>query len=191
MWEALLAVVVGFLLTTVVGGLFGYLLQQRAWTHQYRVGAAATRRERSLELFDELSRLLDKRLYRMRRWYWSLDRDRENGARSEDSDDRRAEYVAVLYEWNDSINRNLAMLQSFFGSEPRRQLDEVIGAEFRQLGADLETMWDDATFGGQNFDRRFRDLENLIYEFNVRLINSIDGVMDGSAEDRGPHGSLK
>jgi hypothetical protein len=140
MSETLLTVILGFLLTTVVGGYLGYLLQQRSWSHQHRVQAAADRREKATLLFDELSRLLDKRLYRMRRLYWSLTDDRPS-QESEEARARMAAYVAVLYEWNDSVNRNLALLQSYFGHQLRAQLDDVIGGRFRDLGADLEHLW--------------------------------------------------
>jgi hypothetical protein len=70
--SALVPIVVGFLLTTVVGGLLGVYLQRRSWSHQYNVQLAAAGRDRAVALFEELSRLLDRRLYRMRRLYWTL-----------------------------------------------------------------------------------------------------------------------
>jgi len=37
MGKDLVPLVVGFLLTSVLGGLLGYLFQQRAWSHQHQV----------------------------------------------------------------------------------------------------------------------------------------------------------
>jgi hypothetical protein len=62
----LLLLVVGFLLTTVVGGLLGYFFQKRAWDHQHDVTAESSHREAAFAVFEELSTLMDKRLYRMR-----------------------------------------------------------------------------------------------------------------------------
>jgi hypothetical protein len=174
MSETLLTVILGFLLTTVIGGYLGYLLQQRSWSHQHRVQAAADRREKATLLFDELSRLLDKRLYRMRRLYWSLldDRPRQE---SEEARARMAAYVAILYEWNDSINRNLALLQSYFGHQLRAHLDDVIGARFRDLGADLEQLWkEEAAQPPNDITDRFSELADLIYQFNLDMIALID-----------------
>ena len=75
--SALVPLVVGFLLTTVAGGLLGVYLQRRSWSHQYNVQLAAARRDRAVALFEELSRLLDRRLYRTRRLYWTLRGERE------------------------------------------------------------------------------------------------------------------
>jgi hypothetical protein len=44
------------------------------------------------------------------------------------------DYVAVLYEWNDSINRNLALIHRYFGSHSREVFDFQIGAQMRELG---------------------------------------------------------
>jgi hypothetical protein len=181
MSETLLAVILGFLLTTVVGGFLGYSLQQRSWSHQHRVQAAADRREKATQLFDELSRLLDKRLYRMRRLYWSLLGDRPGGT-SEESRARMATYVEILYEWNDSVNRNLALLQSYFGHGLRAHLDDVIGAKFRDLGAELEQLYrEEAAPSPNDMTLRFAELADLIYQFNLDMISLIDGDGDGVA----------
>ncbi|GGX75965.1 hypothetical protein [Streptomyces hiroshimensis] len=60
--KELIPVVAGFLLTTVLGGLLGSFFQRRAWAHQHRVQTQD--RERAVLVFEEVSRLLDKRLYR-------------------------------------------------------------------------------------------------------------------------------
>jgi hypothetical protein len=195
MSETLLTVILGFVLTTVLGGFLGYVLQRRSWAHQYRVQAAADRREKATLLFDELSRLLDKRLYRMRRLYWSLG-DHRPRQESKESRARMAAYVAILFEWNDSINRNLALLQSYFGGQLRTQLDEVIGARFRDLGAELEQLWKEETAQpSSDITHRFSELADLIYQFNLDMIAVIDGGRDERAtkpavvhETRAPDG---
>jgi hypothetical protein len=78
-------VITGFVLTTVLGGLLGFLFRNRTWDHQHEVQQAEQdrlrnkqlaeeKRERALQIFDETSRLMDKRLYRLRLVYWSLQR---------------------------------------------------------------------------------------------------------------------
>jgi hypothetical protein len=113
----LVPVVAGFLLTTVIGGLLGFLLQNRSWEHQHKVLASEQERQRRLQIaeqerkeavqiFDEISRLMDKRLYRLRLVYWSLKEESDPGKRSPAAEERWKEYRQVLYEWNDSVNRN-------------------------------------------------------------------------------------
>jgi Tfp pilus assembly protein PilN len=68
--EQFLPLIVGFLLTTVAGGVLGYFFQSRSWSHQYDAQFREQERERAAKAFDEISRLLDKRLYRLRQLYW-------------------------------------------------------------------------------------------------------------------------
>lgn len=76
----LVPVVAGFFLTTIIGGLLGFLLQNRSWENQHKVLANEQERQRTLQIaeqerkeavqiFDEISRLMDKRLYRLRLVY--------------------------------------------------------------------------------------------------------------------------
>jgi uncharacterized protein YjeT (DUF2065 family) len=57
-----LSMVVGFVLTTVLGGLFGFCPQQRAWKHQTEQRLMEQQLRRADELCQSLSRLHDKRL---------------------------------------------------------------------------------------------------------------------------------
>jgi hypothetical protein len=173
--DAVVTVIVGFVLTTVVGGLLGYFFQRRSWSHQYRIEADARQRDRAVELFDEMSRLLDRRLYRMRRLYWALVNDGDRTP-SETSRDRMADYVAVLYDWNDNINRNLALLQRYFGQGMRDRLDNEVGVLQRELGGELESVFygrSRLADAGNSIEERFTRLAGLIYHFNVDMITSI------------------
>src|SRR5689334_9785269 len=123
-------VVVGFMLTTVLGGFLGSSFQRRVWNHQHTAQLAASERKRSVEIFEEVSRLLDKRLYRLRLLYWSLPVGSSLGVRSELADQRMTDYRTVLYDWNDGINRNLALIQQYFGDDARYEFDNVIGIHF-------------------------------------------------------------
>lgn len=65
--KTLIPLVVGFLLTSVLGGILAFFFQRRQWTHQHAVQQEDLRRENATQVFEEVSRLLDKRLYRQRR----------------------------------------------------------------------------------------------------------------------------
>jgi len=134
MMETLAPVVVGFLLTTVLGGTLGYVFQRRGWTHQHTTQLRQQEREWVVTIFEEVSRLMDCRLYRLKLLYWSLPAGRADGTRSPLAEPRMDEYRQVLYEWNDSINRNLALVQQYFGEAMRRRLNNVIGSAFVSLG---------------------------------------------------------
>src|SRR3954463_15901025 len=98
--EQLIPLIAGFLLTTVLGGGLGFFFQGRTWKHQHGVVLEEQERERAVRVFEEVSRLLDKRLYRMRLVYWPLVREREGGELST-QDAPWDEYRSVVRDWND------------------------------------------------------------------------------------------
>ncbi|MFI6536637.1 hypothetical protein ACIBHY_29595 [Nonomuraea sp. NPDC050547] len=167
----LMPVVAGFLLTTVLGGVLGFFFQRRAWAHQHRVQTRDRDRERAVMVFEEVSRLLDKRLYRLRLLYWSLAGD--TGTRSAKSETRMEGYRQVLFEWNDSINRNLALIQQYFGVELRDRFDNRIGADFVTLGKAVEAMWNGRTDGEPIDDTRLNTLADKVYAYNLDMLQAI------------------
>lgn len=186
-------VLVGFLLTTVAGGGLGYFFQNRSWHHQHDVQRRESERERAEQAFEEVSRLLDKRLYRLRQLYWSLRPDADD-ARKEAAATKMDDYRAILYEWNDSINRNLAVIQQYFGLEMRDRFDYVVGRELVELGAIVEAMWKERDLVGQprtsrDIGNRLAKLAGMIYEFNLALLRALQsgsvGVyLPGPSEER-------
>ncbi|MGW7200716.1 hypothetical protein [Streptomyces chryseus] len=192
--KELIPVVAGFLLTTVLGGLLGFIFQRRTWAHQYQVQTHDQERERAVLVFEEVSRLLDKRLYRLRLLYWSLATDTD--VRSKRSESCMEDYRQVLYEWNDSINRNLALIQQYFGIALRERLDYRIGAAFVELGQAVEAMWrrfDNApgTAGRERInDVLLTELGSQIYHYNLDMIRAIQGGAVGwlVVENRRPLG---
>ncbi|MFC6064399.1 hypothetical protein [Streptomyces ochraceiscleroticus] len=192
--QELIPVVTGFLLTTVLGGLLGFFFQRRTWAHQHRVQTQDQERKQAVLVFEEVSRLLDKRLYRLRLLYWSLTADTD--VRSERSESHMDDYRQVLYEWNDSINRNLALIQQYFGIAIRERLDYGIGAAFVELGQAVEAIWrrfdsgTGATGREQVNDALLTELGSQIYRYNLDMIRAIQGGAVGwlVVENRRPPG---
>ena len=88
------------------------------------------------------------------------------------------DYRHVLYEWNDSINRNLALVQQYFGDAMRKRLDHVIGSAFVGLGRSVERLWAakgdlSATAEPKGLDRQLDELNSLVYGFNLQMIRAI------------------
>lgn len=178
MMKVLAPVFVGFLLTTVFGGTLGYIFQRRGWTHQHTTQLRQQERERAVAIFEEVSRLMDRRLYRLKLLYWSLPAGRADGARSPLAEPRMEGYRQALYEWNDSINRNLALIQQYFGEAMRERLDNVIGSAFVSLGRSVEHLWTSdsdtpVAVEPREFERRLTELNSLVYGFNLLMIRAI------------------
>jgi Rad3-related DNA helicase len=179
-------IIIGFLLTTVLGGVLGFYFQNRTWDHQNKIQRAEQerlhmmqlneeKREKALQIFDEVSRLMDKRLYRLRLLYWSLPAEEGQASRSPSAESRFEDYRQVLFEWNDSINRNLALLKHYFGQRMRDRLDYEVGASFVELGRILENWWKTGVppEADQSFDSKLQNLASLVYAFNLDMISVI------------------
>jgi len=173
MGNQIVLLVVGFVLTTVVGGILGYYFQRRTWDANRR----ESERSAAATVFDDVSRGMDERLYRMRLVYWGLRRgDADRIAAAMD------EYRATLVKWNDNLNRSLALVQRYFGPEVWSFLCTVVYEEFAIIGRHLEDWYrrrDDPDLGSAEkarlyvSGRRLQALGNDIFELNGFMIAMI------------------
>lgn len=141
--SSLVPIVVGFLLTSVLGGLLGSWLQQRTWDHQRTVTLSDRELEAADSVCQDISKLLDKRLYRMLRLYYALITAR-NSASAEPKEIARArlqDYDSLLYEWNDRLNLNLALVGAYFGQAARDWLHFEIYELCQTAGSELEALY--------------------------------------------------
>jgi hypothetical protein len=174
--EQLIPLITGFFLTTVLGGGLGFFFQRRTWEHQHGVVLEEQERERAARVFEEVSRLLDKRLYRMRLVYWPLARERENSELST-TGAPWDEYKSVVRDWNDSINRNLALIQQYFGIGMRNIFDYEIGDRVVRIGKQLEdARTNRAPLSGdavRDVGHGLDEVALLIYQFNLEMIRAL------------------
>ena len=124
---------VGFGLTTVIGGALGIYFQDKSWTYQHRETHYEAEVTKASEVLNDISHLLDRRQYRTRRLISAYKaNDREEIKVWNDS------YQKVLIEWNESLNRNFTLTQGYFGKDVLKKLD-AIRVQFRQIDNDLHT----------------------------------------------------
>jgi hypothetical protein len=177
--DQLVTIVVGFALTTVVGGVLGAWFQRRTWDHQNERTLAEAERAHATQVCRELSQLMDKRLYRMRQLNWALAADRLDESRVEAS---MQDYRAVLYEWNDTLNRNLAAAEIHFGDDLREQLERDIYEGFRAVGARLEAGYkrlhetevpDAGDRGMEPLALELDRLRERIYDLGIKMLRRI------------------
>jgi hypothetical protein len=166
--DQILLLVVGFVLTTVAGGALGYYFQRRTWNANRR----EAERQEAATVFGEVSRLMDRRLYRMWSLLWRLDPGPENEQRL--PDDLTA-YRDLLREWNDSLNRNLALTQRYFGAAVGDFVDRVLYEEFKRLGGHLEDLYrrrGQPHIGSESdrLDGEVKALSDEVYQLNRYMI---------------------
>lgn len=171
--------VMGFLLTSVLGGGLAYLFQQRAWRHQYEIQRQDLRHQQALKTFEELSSLLDQRLYRMRLIFWAAKRRAREPLKPTSIDAELTDYRAVLRVWNDNLNRNLALVDTYFGEAARLQLETELFAEYSAIGEELDEFVREVTTANETpvqvrpIGSRLSGLSARVYQFNVFMLRSL------------------
>lgn len=181
--------VIGFLLTTVLGGGLGYAFQARAWAHQHDIAKRDNEREQAFKTFEEVSTRMDKRLFRMRRLYWASHQKMIGDGDDAQWEAARADYATAIFEWNDNLNRTLALVQTYFGGAIRQELENGIYEEFAALGRAMTHIvrW---VSGGRaersvlkRFGRRLESLSRRVYRINVDMLRLFE---DGALGRRAP-----
>jgi hypothetical protein len=157
---------IGFALTTVAGGSLTYLFQTRAWNHQYERQRDDAEHEQASRACDEISTLLDKRLYRMK-LLWNAARAGTSGV-----DDALHAYREVLVVWNDNLNRLLAVAETYFGPLVRKRLEFDLYEDYAAIGRAIEYV---VRTTGRNEQpvmdvraprRRLQALSNRVYDLD-------------------------
>jgi hypothetical protein len=185
--DQLLLLFAGFVLTTVLGGGLGYLFQRRSWAHQHETVRAEQELQQAMKVFEEVSGLLDKRLYRMRRLYWAAKgaaRDQESAALAAPLDD----YRETLEVWNDNLNRNLALVHAYFGRGARRRLELELYEEYAAIGRALEDFVRAVSVAAEDIEvpplgRRLSHLGHRVYLFNLYMLELL---RTGQLGDKAP-----
>jgi hypothetical protein len=118
----------------------------------------------------------------------------------EQLDARLSEYNEVLYEWNDRLNSNLALLRSHFGPAAREYL-YLLYEDFARVGAQLETAARQARHGKNvaqeldGIDLEFaagpETLSSRVYRLGLAMMAQLrEGVVGRRAPDKLPIPSL-
>ncbi|TDO45091.1 hypothetical protein EV643_114236 [Kribbella sp. VKM Ac-2527] len=190
--ENIVGIVVGFALTTVVGGWWAARLQERSWARQNDVQLRQAEQERAGAACQDLMSLLDRRLYRMQRLLWAAATDRGASLDLDEIERRRKEYVEVLFAWNDRLNTNLSLIGSHFGDEARVYLDRLY-EDFKRVGQDVEAVVREARAGEEttrtasDIERKFEgreigSLNDRVYQFGLMLMGQLrDGRVGQNA----------
>ena len=193
MLEKILLLIAGFALTTMGGAFIGTLLQQRAWRHKWETETAEKRIEIAKQIFEEISKLMDQRLFRVHQLAVWLDRDDASRI-----DTAMENYRAVLFDWNDNINRHLALLQMYFGAKIREHFDFQVGAKFVEVGSNIESAYREFKSGGSNVKKGLsaasgliQELRSEVYQYNLELLNHIESRINELNPNTGMVGDIK
>jgi hypothetical protein len=180
--------VVGFVLTTVLGGLLGTYLQERSWRHQNEARLREAELRRAEAVCHAVSGLLDKRRYRMLRLFHALGGRAQETVSADALAARLGDYDRVLYEWNDTLNVNLAMVASSFGRFAWLELQRIYET-YRAVGGELEDAYQLVAAGSRpttlsDLGGRLGDLDEIAYSFNLAMMAQLrNGTVGRHAPD--------
>lgn len=171
-YHELVLVLVAFFLTTICGGLLGFYFQNRGWERQHRDNVLQSEKESAEKVFSEISQLIDTRMYKMRRVFWGYKFELGKN----EIKDRWVEYENTLDAWNGTLNKNLALLQRYFGNNARAIFESQIHGEFRHWGSELEKFRNFSTIRKDELskiDQGLDELNNIFYRYDLELLIAI------------------
>jgi hypothetical protein len=171
-YQALVLLLFAFFLTTICGGILGYYFQNRSWDKQHRDSVLESEKASAERVFSEISRLMDTRMYKMRRLFWGYKSHLEKN----EIDIRWAEYQDILDEWNSNLNKNLALIQIYFGNSARSIFEGRIHSQFRYWGGELEEMRKVSSIQKDDLgmiERGLDELNDIFYFYDLQLLYAI------------------
>lgn len=164
----------GFFMTYYVGNWMAMSFQNRMWENQHKITLQESETQAASKVFEEVSGLVDKRIYRMTKLNWQLEDNKDEGKVNEQMD----KYRDVLYEWNDSFNKNRALIARYFGTDVGEYYSNDIHSAIKDTGKLLENYYytparERKYDAGVEIDGRIWDLEGKAYEINIRMLELI------------------
>lgn len=170
LFDKVVLLMLGFVLTTVAGSFLSYRYQIRAWEREDLAQRKQDELARASVIFDDISKLLDRRLYRTRSVVWAL-KDRMPKSTV---DQQREVYRVSLAEWNESLNRNLALIERYFGTDLRSEFEGEITDKFRDLHNELSSIIKNPTDSGiVELEESLNNFNPTIYMFNLEMLECI------------------
>ena len=175
----LLLLFVGFLLTGIIGQKLIGKIQRKNWEHQFKVERLNHQIKEARVTYEHISLLLDKRIYRSRRLYYSF-KDRDFWNISNKCDGYFKEFNDTLYEWNDSLNSNIVKIAIYFGEENRKFFQDRLSADLIWVGTLLRryhfNMKNKPSL--ENINKTIDITNDRVYKMNKYMLSRIEELED-------------
>lgn len=167
------------LATALCGAGLTYMFQQRSAAHQEERDLREARRHAATELFEDVGRLMDRRLFLWTRLYGAL---REGLS---DTTEQEKTYRVTVADWNATLLTNEALICRYFGIEAGRTFVRSVVPGFGRLDRAL------VEYRKLPFvERRGRDAlvsdyvsqRQAIFRFNLELVDRIRSGIVATAD---------
>jgi hypothetical protein len=132
---AVLSVIVGFLLSGLIGNWLVQKWQARNWLHQQRFLGQEKEYLALKELADEIATLMGARLYHMQRVAFTLTDPGNQRLIA-----RLGKYEAAVVKWNERLTSFYVRLALLSSSELTYTLERTIHTRFQQIGQRIDKL---------------------------------------------------
>lgn len=159
-------------LGTLCGTVLGTYLQYLSWTSQHEENLRQAERVSAERIAGELSRMMDNRLYRMRRVLWASRRS----VPAADVRERWKAYEQCLDTWNSGLNGTLVSIDRYFGTPVREEFEREVHAGLRWIGGRMEGLRGARVTRPAAADSLLAELDRLnaaAYALNGRLLDAV------------------
>lgn len=164
-----LFLVIGALLAAMTAVVAARLAHQN-WQNQNWEQRRDERRTGALATVSTVSHLIDRRLYRQRKFLWAL-----RSAKPDEIEAAREAYAIVVAEWMENLGRSKAALWSDFDRTTMIEFERDIHDSFARIGRSLEGSYRSGV--AERLGREEADLNALgrtAYEFTANLMKRIN-----------------
>jgi hypothetical protein len=131
--QKLILLILGFLFTTILGGLLSYYFQAHTNSNNYKNSLIEAERKVAKDIFEDIITGIDERVY-----YAQIVNDdysfnpNKKGVPAE----KWSNYQKAMDQWNININRRFELMRFYFGNEAKKVM-QVIHLRFINLNLKL------------------------------------------------------
>lgn len=173
-FQRIALLIIGFVLTAGVGNWITSEFQKRQFDYEHRTQMQESETIAATKTFEDVSKLMDERIYRMEKLNWELKDNKD----LKKIDTQMEAYRESLYNWNDNRNRNVALINRYFGEKESKYFDADIHSAIKDTGKLLENYyymprWQRKEEMGWEIDGKMGDLENKSRELNINMLKLI------------------
>lgn len=169
-YNELVLLLLGFVLTSILGGFLTTCYQSRSRLDAERTTRLQGELARATAVSEEVSRALDRRLYRTRVLVWTL----KDNAPDPELQVAREEYRKAMADWNENLNRLYSSTEYCFGSELRSTLESSLAERFRSIHRSIDAcVRDRGACDAAKIDEDINAFNPEIYSFDAQLLEQI------------------
>ena len=112
MQEMILLLLLGFVLSSLLGGLWAFILKRRSWAEETRHALYQARFTEGSKFLDDLSELIGRRFFLLQRLWWAIEeQDEEKVSACEKA------YFPVVEQWNAQFWKNRNKIRLLVGEK--------------------------------------------------------------------------